>query len=195
VEISTAALFVFCRIKFGPHWVSIAWAMLCFLLLGLAVMDMETMLLPNRFTVPGFLLGLLFAAAQSAVAVPEVAGGGIAGGLRGASGALLHAGIAALCLLGIMGLYWLVRRRAGMGMGDVKLLAMIAAWLGLPQTALAFAMAVICGAACGAVMLILSKREERGALRLPFGAFLSLAGIYCIFLGERTMHWYANFLA
>ncbi len=137
VEISTAALFVLCRLNFGPRGVSFGWATLCFLLLGLAVMDMETMLLPNWFTVPGIVLGLLFAAWVPRPA--ESAGGRVAAELQGFLGALLHAGIAAAFLLGIMGLYWLVRRRAGMGMGDVKLLAMIAAWLGLPQTALVFA--------------------------------------------------------
>ena len=195
VEIATSALFLLCGLQFGPNWVGITWATLCFLLLGLAVTDMETMLLPNRFILPGIVLGLLFAGIRNAVHAPESAGTRIVAGLRGAAEALIHAGIAATFLLCIMGLYWLIRRRAGMGMGDVKLLAMLATWLGLPQTALVLAIAVICGAACGLVMLAGSKDEDRGALSLPFGAFLSLAGIYCIFLGERTVRWYAHFLA
>ena len=83
-----------------------------------------------------------------------------------------------------------------MGMGDIKLLALLAAWLGLPQTMLVFLLAAVCGAAYG-LALIGSKRGEPGMraaqMAIPFGSFLSVAGLYSIFLGERTVSWYLQF--
>jgi leader peptidase (prepilin peptidase) / N-methyltransferase len=196
VEAITSLLFCECLLKFGWGWAAAAWAALCFLLLGLAVMDAETLLLPDRFTLPGLLLGLLVAGARG---VRAGTSGELAAGLRSAGAALLAALIAAAFLLLISGVYWLVRRRQGMGMGDVKLLAMLAAWLGLPRTALTFVLAVVIGAICGVLVLLLASRQgtdgERSAstLAIPFGAFLSLAGLYSVFLGERTLRWYLQF--
>jgi leader peptidase (prepilin peptidase)/N-methyltransferase len=87
-----------------------------------------------------------------------------------------------------------------MGLGDVKLLAMLAAWLGLRQTGLVLFLAVVAGALYGLGM-ILMKLGPRignpgispGQLPVPFGTMLSLAGLYSIFLGERTLGWYVQF--
>jgi leader peptidase (prepilin peptidase)/N-methyltransferase len=105
--------------------------------------------------------------------------------------------VAAAALLLIAGAYWLVRRRMGMGLGDVKLLAMLAAWLGLRQTGLVLFLAVVAGALYGLGMILLNRRPgtSPGQLPVPFGTMLSLAGLYSIFLGERTLHWYAQFFS
>lgn len=188
VEAVTSLLFLACWFKFGATPQGAAWALLCFLLLGLAVMDAETMLLPDRFTLPGLAMGVLLAGVN---------------GLRRSSGwldslaaGLLDAAIAAAFLLLVIGAYWLARRRWGMGLGDVKLLAMLAAWLGLAQTGLVLLMASVFGAAYG-LSLIAAKGASRklaaGQLAVPFGAFLCGAGLYSIFLGERTVRWYLQF--
>jgi leader peptidase (prepilin peptidase) / N-methyltransferase len=105
-------------------------------------------------------------------------------------------------LLAIAGGYWLARRRMGMGMGDVKLLAMLAAWLGLRQTGLVLFLSVIVGALYGLGIILLRRRNDggeeeeqvaAGQLPVPFGTMLSLAGLYSIFLGERTLGWYMKF--
>ena len=126
-----------------PFFISLAsacWALLCFVLLGLAVMDAETLLLPDRFTLPGLGAGVVFAGLRPGL---ESGVWTYADGLRGAGLSLLAAAAAAAALLLIAGAYWLVRRRMGMGMGDVKLLAMLAAWLGLRQTGMALFLAVV----------------------------------------------------
>jgi leader peptidase (prepilin peptidase)/N-methyltransferase len=109
---------------------------------------------------------------------------------------LLHAAIAAAALLLIAGAYWLARRRMGMGMGDVKLLAMLGAWFGLRETGLVLFLAVVVGALYGVGTILLRGTDDElpsGQLPIPFGTMLSLAGIYSLFLGERTLSWYAQF--
>jgi leader peptidase (prepilin peptidase)/N-methyltransferase len=197
IELATCALFVMCCLHFSPGWPAGWWALLCFLLLGLAVMDAETLLLPDLFTLPGLLAGLLFAALR-----PGLEGSGWAweSAIRAAARSLLAAAVAAAALLLIAGAYWLVRRRMGMGMGDVKLLAMLAAWLGSWQTGLVLFLAVVGGALYGMGTILLNRSGDTpefpvkpGLLPVPFGTMLSLAGLYSIFLGERTLGWYLKF--
>jgi leader peptidase (prepilin peptidase)/N-methyltransferase len=133
IEFTTCVLFVMCCLNFSPGWLAGCWALLCFFLLGLAVMDAETLLLPDLFTLPGLLAGVVFAALRPGLERPGWAWGTA---LRAAGLSLVAAAAAAAALLLIAGVYWLLRRRMGMGLGDVKLLAMLAAWLGLRQTGL-----------------------------------------------------------
>ena len=190
VELVTSLLFLMCWFKYGPTLETAASWLFCFLSLGLAIMDAENFLLPDRFTIPGLLLGVLARGWTAA------AGRNVTAGLREAGWALLDAGVAAGFLLLVLTLYWLIRRRHGMGLGDVKLMAMLAAWLGLPRSGLAFLLAAIFGAAYG-LSLIAAKgahrRLHQGQLAIPFGAFLSLGGLYSFFLGDRTLRWYMQF--
>lgn len=229
VEAATAGLFLACWLRFGINGAgsiggigtsgginldAIGRMLLCFLVLGLAVMDWETMQLPDAFTLPGIVLGVLFRGLI-----------GLAGGRGfwpGAGRALLGSAAAALLILALRGLYWLVRRREGMGLGDAKLLAMIAAWLGVWQTLLVMFFAVIAAALYGILLLARARRPNspdaapemaperasstgQGAapslvpataatLRLPFGSFLCAAALYAIFWGTETIHWYLRFL-
>jgi leader peptidase (prepilin peptidase) / N-methyltransferase len=183
VEASTCVLFVMCCLHFGPQWLAGAWALLCFLLLGLAVMDAETLLLPDAFTLPGLGAGVIFASLQD--------------GVRGAGLSLLAASAGAATLLLISGAYWLLRRRMGMGFGDVKLLAMLGAWLGIQQTALVLFLGVLAGALYGVGVILFERRKTdplpASQFPVPFGTMLSAAGIYSIFLGPQTLQWYLQF--
>ena len=199
IELTTCILFVMCCLQFSWSWLAGCWALLCFLLLGLAVMDAETLLLPDRFTLPGLAAGIVFAGLRPGL---ESGVWTWSAGLRAAGLSLLAAGAAAAALLLIAGAYWLARRRVGMGMGDVKLLAMLAAWLGLRQTALVLFLAVIVGALYGLGTILFNRRQNKednedqlppGLMPVPFGTMLSLAGLYSIFLGQRTLGWYLQF--
>jgi prepilin signal peptidase PulO-like enzyme (type II secretory pathway) len=76
---------------------------------------------------------------------------------------------------------------------------MLAAWLGLRETGLVLFLAVIVGALYGVGTILFRRRAggedslPAGQLPVPFGTMLSLAGIYSIFLGERTLGWYSQF--
>ncbi|MGA3130140.1 MAG: prepilin peptidase [Terracidiphilus sp.] len=105
--------------------------------------------------------------------------------------------LAAATILLIRWLYWLVRRREGLGLGDAKLMAMIAAWLGLDGAMLAFSIGCIVGALTALALLALPssrKDEPNWALKkLPFGTFLCLGAIVSVFWGSQLIalyeHW------
>lgn len=205
VEIATSGFFLVCWLRFNPKWEAAFWALFCFLLLGLALMDAETFLLPDRFTLPGLVLGLIFAGARGYVA----AGSGslrppFLDGLDAVLWAVVQAAAAATLLLLLMAAYWILRRRAGMGGGDVKLTAMIVVWLGPARTALAFFAAVVAGALYGVALIAARRWRANSAPHptphatdiptvIPFGAFLSAAALYSLFFGARALRWYLHF--
>ncbi len=182
VELGTALLFVGCVLQTGMAWPTLVNAVACFLLLGLAVMDAQTMLLPDSFTVTG--LGLAFALK---VGAPGVQGRGLI-----AWETLEDAALAAAMLLLISAVYWVVRRRQGVGMGDVKLLAMMAAFIGLSLTLFAYFLSVLAAAIFAIVLM--ARRRVHGFDRLPFGSFLAGAGILAIFIGKPVIAWYLALL-
>ena len=138
------------------------------------------MLLPDAFTLPGIAVGFLL----------RVFAPGNQHRLRAAMHVLGDAAISAALLLMVWTLYRLVRRREGLGLGDVKLLAMIAAFLGLAVTLFALFVGVL-GAALFAVVL-LALRRARGSDRIPFGSFLAAAGIAAIFIGKPAIALYLS---
>ena len=94
-------------------------------------------------------------------------------------------------LLLIQGVYWLIRRKWGLGLGDVKLLAMIAAFLGIAHTAFALFAGVV-AAAMFALVLLAAQRANR-TTPLPFGTFLCGGAIAAIFAGQPVIRWYLHF--
>lgn len=179
VELAMAALFLLNYLTFGLTFEAEGMAALCFLLLGLAVMDAETLLLPNVFTLPGISLGVLYSALH--------------GGWRQGIFAIIYAIAAVILILLIRGAYWLVRRQEGMGLGDAKLLAMIAAWLGPWQALLVLFLGVLAAALFGLIWMALKRHDAARHLQIPFGSFLCAAAIYAIFHGQPIIAWYSQF--
>lgn len=144
-------------------------------LIALFVIDLEHQILPNAITLPGIAVGLLF----SLAAPPGLADAVI--------GAVLGAGV----LYGIAAAYYLVRREEGMGMGDVKMLAMIGAFLGWRTVLLTLVLSSFAGALVGAGMLA----GRRGGLRyaLPFGTFLAVGAFVAMVAGDAILEWYLGF--
>jgi leader peptidase (prepilin peptidase) / N-methyltransferase len=180
VEIALAALWLLCWLSFGLSLQAIGMAVLSFLLLGLAAMDAETLRLPNTFTLPGVVLGAIYSGARCQHWLKCA--------LLSASWAITAAGI----LLAFSGIYWLLTRKEGMGVGDAKLMALVAAWLGPGLAALVLFFGVVSAAFYG-ISISVARRRFDGNFPLPFGSFLCAAALYASFDGYRTVHWYLGF--
>ena len=187
VEALTAILFAVCLLTFGMGFKAVGMAVFCWLLLGLLWMDAETFLLPNAFTLPGILLGLVY----SAVIAGSV--------LRGLERALLGAVAIAGFLWLVSAAYRLVRRRDGMGFGDVKLGAMLGAWLGWEMGTVCLFLAIVAGALGGLIIAAVQRAKPAnanagfGSARIPFGTFLAAAGLLTVFAGTPLLRWYLAF--
>ena len=98
---------------------------------------------------------------------------------------------AAGLILLIRWIYWLVRKREGLGLGDAKLMALLAAWLGFSGALLAFGIGVVVGAVLAVMILVIPRhplQQERWALlKLPLGTFLCIGGIISTLWGQQII--------
>jgi leader peptidase (prepilin peptidase)/N-methyltransferase len=164
------------------------------LLVGVAVLDAEHFWIANAITVPGIALGIALSFWFDGWMKPPFALDRffwISFGER-----LLEILAAAGLILLIRWIYWIVRRREGVGLGDAKLMAMLAAWLGLPGALLSFAIGVVLGAFVALVVIALPKSdssESRAAIKLPLGTFLCIAGIISALWGQQIIAAYLRY--
>jgi leader peptidase (prepilin peptidase)/N-methyltransferase len=141
-------------------------------LIVLFAIDLEHQLLPNAITLPGIVLGLAFSVVTEPGWAASLAGIALGGGL----------------LWVIAEAYYRLRREEGLGMGDVKMLAMIGAFIGWKLTLVALMLASLAGSVIG-VILIASRR---GSLKyaLPFGTFLAMGAALAATVGTPLVNWY-----
>jgi len=177
IEAATAALFAACALCFQVTVAALAAALFGSLLIALAAIDAEHLLLPDRLTLPGIAAGLALA--------PFLPFGGL-------KPALLGAGLGAGILLALSGAWLLLRGEEGMGLGDVKMLAMIGAFLGWKGMVVALFSASLLGAIVGVALLGRSRAGLK--TKLPFGAFLALGGLFALFAGTPLVDLYLRLL-
>jgi len=147
------------------------------LLVALLATDLETFRLPNPLTYFGVVAGLAF----SLVGPPGV--------LSSLVGAALGAGVLLMVRQG-----WLWARGVdGLGLGDVKMLAMIGAFLGWPHVWVVLLFSSVVGAAIGVGLAIAGRGTMQS--KLPFGVFLSLAAFASSLWGQQFIDWYLGTLA
>jgi leader peptidase (prepilin peptidase) / N-methyltransferase len=176
VEALTAAMFAGAWWYYGPQPLLASRLILGCALIVLFAIDLEHQLLPNAITLPGIVVGFLF----SFFTEP--------GWQASLIGILVGAGV----LFGVAEAYYRVRHEEGLGMGDVKMLAMIGAFLGWKLALLTLMMASLCGTVIG-VLLIVTKR---GGMKyaLPFGTFLALGAAAAATVGPAVLDWYLGLL-
>jgi len=167
-------------------------AVLCWLLIALAALDAEHLWLPNLITMPGIIVGFLVSITLSGLeSLPGYLGQNLVLTLEKE---LLGIASAAALILLIRWIYWLVRRREGLGLGDAKLMALLAAWLGLPVALLALGLGVVLGAILAVAILLIPRhplQPERWALlKLPLGSFLCIGGIVSALWGREIVDAY-----
>jgi leader peptidase (prepilin peptidase) / N-methyltransferase len=160
--------------KFGFSWVFLQALLFFGALLIVSVIDLSHRIIPNVITYPGMLVGLGLSMLT-----------GVPGGWSSIIGLLVGGGL--LWLLAA-GYEWLARKE-GMGGGDIKLLAMIGAFLGWPGVLVAVFLASSVGTLVGLPMVLWKKDR---AYQIPFGPFLSLGAVIHLFLGPSILSWYLS---
>jgi leader peptidase (prepilin peptidase)/N-methyltransferase len=167
----------------------VAWMFFYWLIVALAVLDAEQLWLPDRLTLLGTVAGCLVATLHAALVARSPLRDPNQTTFHAVTSALLGnvAGIvvAAGLILFISWIYWLIRRREGIGLGDAKLMALLAAWLSLPGALLAFGIGVVLGAVVALILLAVprsqSETEGWALKKLPLGTFLCVGGIVSSF--------------
>ncbi len=196
------------------HYVAaVGIALFGFLLIGLLVMDWQTRTLPDAFTLTGTAIGFFLVCVQ-AIFLPRGVGdihlspknqlrlsspGSFASQgdvfLTGPEH-LVWGRVLAICCAAavpwlIRAIYKAVRKQEGLGMGDVKLIAMIAAFLGFAPAMLALFIGVILGAIYG--VMLLARRRATTASQIPLGTFLCIGGLVAAVIGGPLVAWYRGF--
>jgi leader peptidase (prepilin peptidase)/N-methyltransferase len=178
VEAATAGLFFYCIWTFGTTATGWAWCTFSSMLLALALIDWDTMLLPDNLTQPLLWLGLTAAALHWTPVSLADAFWGVAGGY-----------------LSLWLVYWGFKwttGKEGMGYGDFKLFAALGAWFGWQSLILLILMASVVGSLVGIGMKLSSGLREGGYV--PFGPFLAAAGFSALLCGPRPLRHFIGFL-
>jgi len=213
VELATGLLFVAAFLEYGITQATVKWLFFTCLILVLTITDLRVRLLPDLVTWPGFAAGLVlsafvpptdgFAQTLSWRLLHQRFQPNAAGLLDG----ILGAAFGSFLLWGLAAGYKLVRKREGMGMGDVKMMAMVGAFVGLRGTFWTILLGSLLGSVIGVSVVVglylfgwkrgLAERGNRiglgtvNALRwtiasqyqLPLGTFLGIGALAIVYLG------------
>jgi leader peptidase (prepilin peptidase) / N-methyltransferase len=198
VELLTALLFLACYLVFGLNIEALKWAVFSALMIVLVFTDLRERILPDAVNYTGLALGLVL----SFFALPS---DGTAAWLSrrvfafpppapalSFADALLGAAMGSALLWLVSEAYFRLRHREGMGLGDVKMMLLIGAFLGPKSTLLTIFAGSLLGSVLG-IAFILASREDSN-YELPFGSFLGVAAVLVMFFGAPVVNWYQSFL-
>ena len=173
VEGITALSSLFLIIKFGPSLSYLFYFAFVAALIAITVIDLYHQIIPDGISLPGIGVGLL-----ASLVIPQITF------FNSLMGILLGGG----SLFLVATLYEWIFKREGMGGGDVKLLAMIGAFLGWKAVILTILLSSLIGSITGILIMILRGKDFKYAI--PFGPFLSLGAVIALFYGENLIRWY-----
>ena len=229
IELLTGSLFLACYWYFGLTLSTLKYGTFGFLLLGLIFTDAETKLLPDKLTLPGLALGIvfsLFVPVNDLVSqfLPGIinlpVSQDLSGRILSLLDSLMGAAIGASFIYGAGAIYLRWRGTEGMGFGDVKLMAMVGAFLGIKLTVFTIFTASLAGSLFGlwTVFVVWMKRLHRFSkakrlpegqtaaswawksanavyrnYQMPFGVFLGSMALVAFFVGDQFLHWYGRF--
>jgi leader peptidase (prepilin peptidase)/N-methyltransferase len=175
IEALTAAMFGAAAWYYGPTVLLASRLVFGCALIVLFAIDLEHHLLPNVITLPGIAVGLAFSFVTEPGWIASLIGAVVGGG----------------SLWLIAEAYYRIRHEDGLGMGDVKMLAMIGAFIGWQLTLVTLMMASFAGAFVGLVVIASRKGDLKYAL--PFGTFLALGAALAATVGPGLVGWYLGF--
>jgi leader peptidase (prepilin peptidase)/N-methyltransferase len=176
IEALTSAMFVIGLWQYGPGPLLVQRLLFGCVLIVLFAIDLEHHLLPNVITLPALVVGFAFSFVTEPGWVASLIGIAVGGGI----------------LFVIAEAYFRIRGEEGLGMGDVKMLAMIGAFLGWKLTLVTLMMASFAGTIVGIAVIA----SGRGGMKfaLPFGTFLALGALGAAAIGPGLLEWYTALL-
>ena len=170
VEIANGIGYVLLVWRFGPGLPTAVYGLLYSSLLVITLIDLDHQIIPDRISMPGMVIGV----AASSVILPT-------GFLNALIGLLLGGGL----FYGVA-----VASRGGMGGGDIKLIAMIGAFLGWKQALLTIFIGALAGSVIGLFLMAFKGKSRKHPV--PFGPFLSLGAVVSLFAGPAIWKWYQH---
>lgn len=186
VELANALFYVAVFQRTGLTWGFLPVAALVSMTIVLIYIDLEIQILPDVIDLPGVAIGLLIGATHLGASYPDLMLSKTL--LESVAGAAVGAGV----LLAISLAYQLVRKVEGMGLGDVKMMAMLGAVLGWQPLFPLFLLASVTGAIVG--VIVAAKSEAGMQVAVPFGVFLGLAFLFVLFFGAVLWPMYLDLL-
>ena len=198
VEFLTGLLFLGCYEVFGLTPEALKWAIFSAIMIVLVFTDLRERILPDVVNFTGLGLGLLL----SFFTTP-VDGTALALTKRmfefpppapvlSFVDALLGAAAGSGLLWLVSEVYFRLRGREGMGMGDVKMMLMAGAFLGLKRTLLTIFTGSVLGSVLGIIVIVARRKDSD--YELPFGTFLGMAALLVVFFGTPIVYWYQGLL-
>ncbi len=175
VELLNGLLTLSLFVKFGISLTFSAMFLFCSALVVITFIDLEHQIIPDEISLSGIVVGFLFS-----LVLPGQ------NWLDSLLGILLGGGS---LLLVASGYQWLTGKE-GMGGGDIKLLAMMGAFLGWKSVLFIVFASSLIGSVFGVTMMLIQKKDSK--LAIPFGPYLAAAAVLYIFYGQELIHWYLN---
>jgi leader peptidase (prepilin peptidase)/N-methyltransferase len=182
VEVLTGLLSGLVVWKFGLTLESGAALLLVWSLIALTLIDIDHQLLPDSITLPLLWLGILLSLWHSPATQPP---------FPDLQSSVIGAMAGYLALWSVYWLFKLLTGKEGMGYGDFKLLAALGAWLGWQMLPLVIMLSAVVGAITGIGMIIIMGRDRQ--IPIPFGPYLSGAGLIALLWGTQITDWYLSF--
>ena len=175
VELLSAVAAAYCLYR----WELTMEAFFCYLfltvLLIVSAIDLKHQIIPDIISVPGMFIFLLLSFLRPEITFLESLLGMVIGGA---------------VILGVIMAYYLVTKKEGMGGGDIKLLALIGAFLGYKSLLFVIFVSSVVGSVIGIIYMIAVKGDRK--LAIPFGPFLSLGGVIYLWRGPELIQFYIN---
>jgi leader peptidase (prepilin peptidase)/N-methyltransferase len=176
IEGITAVASLILFMKFGPSLSYLFYFLFVAALIVITVIDLYHQIIPDLISLPGIGVGLL-----ASLIIPQITlFNSVIGILLGGGSLFLVANV----------YHWLFKRE-GMGGGDVKLLAMIGAFLGWKAVILTILLGSLIGSMIGVMVMVLKGKDFKYAI--PFGPFLSMGAVVSLFYQNEIIYWYLQY--
>ncbi len=185
IELLTASLFLAVWLKYEFQWIAPIYWVLVGGLLASTFIDFEHYIIPNEITYGGILVGIAASLLYPPLQEVETIGASV---LRSLIGGLT--GGVTLLVIAFVGEK--IFKKEAMGMGDVKFIAAIGAFLGWKAALFAIFASSLIGGVVG-LMLVVTSRKGWGS-RIPYGPYIALGALLWVFFGREFLRWYFGYL-